>query len=141
MEKIYPILHAVALLYVAWNIINADILGLAWFRGKVATLDKKKITKYHHGTWLGIILMIITGGLIYSTVADKVLYPQFCIKMMFVLIIVINSIVIGKLLSIPTTKSFKSVTKRERNTMLISAALSFISWGGAIIAAAFILAE
>lgn len=141
MEKIYPILHAIALLYVAWNIINAYIIGLSWFRGKSETVDKKKITKYHHGTWLGIILMIITGGLVYSTVMDKILYPQFCIKMMFVLIIVINSIVIGKLLGTPTTRSFKSVTKRERNTLLLSAALSFITWGGAIITAAFILAE
>lgn len=141
MEIIYTPLHILSLLFVGWNIVHADKIGLAWMQGKLETVDKKTITKYHHGTWLGIILMIISGSLIVSTVKDKILHPQFEIKMAFVLIIIINSIAIGLLLKTPIEKSFASLTKREKLPLYTSAALSFISWGGAALAALFILAE
>jgi hypothetical protein len=141
MEIIYTPLHVLALLYVAWNIVHADKLGLAWMRGKIATIDKKTITKYHHGTWLGIVLMLLTGSAIFSTVMDKIVYPQFAMKMGFVLVIVLNSFIIGQLIKIPTTKTFASLTTKEKIPLYLSGLLSFASWGGAIIAAMFILAE
>jgi hypothetical protein len=72
---------------------------------------------------------------------DKIVYPQFAMKMGFVLVIVLNSFIIGQLIKIPTTKTFASLTTKEKIPLYLSGLLSFASWGGAIIAAMFILAE
>ena len=141
MQILYVPLHLLALAYAAWNIVHADHMGFNWMRGKMATLDSKMVAKYHHGTWLGLILAIITGTLAFLSVRSQVVYPQFYIKMAFVTALVINSFVIGTLSKIPTIKTFASLSNKEKLPLLISGAVSTISWLGAAVMALFILAE
>ena len=139
MEILYVPLHLLSLAYAAWNIIHADHMGFNWMRGKVKTLDKKVVAKYHKGTWIGLIFAILTGIITFLSVRSQVVYPQFYIKMGFVTALVINSFVIGTLSKIPTTKTFTSMSTKEKLPLLISGAVSTISWGGAAIMALFIL--
>lgn len=141
MEMFYIPLHLLALTYAVWNIVHADHMGIKWILGKVETLDAKKVAHYHKGTWLGLILAIVTGTIVFITTKETILYTQFYLKMEFVAALIINSFVIGKLSKIPTVKSFKSLTKKEKKMLFISGAISTISWLGAAITALFIVAE
>lgn len=141
MEKLFVPIHILALLYSVWNIVHADHMGFNWMRGKIATLDKDTIEKYHKGSWIGLMAMIVTGLIIFSNVKANIIYPQFYIKMGFVTALVINGFVIGKLSSIPTKKTFASLSTKEKIPLFISGAVSTISWIGAVIMAGFILTE
>lgn len=141
MEMLYVPLHLLALAYAAWNVAHADHLGFTWVRGKVTTLDKKTIAKYHKGTWVALILVIITGTITFLSVRSIVVYPQFYIKMGFVAALVVNSFVIGSLSKIPTTRTYTSLTMKEKLPLIISGVMSTISWIGAAVMALFILGE
>jgi hypothetical protein len=141
MEILYVPLHLIALTYAAWNIVHADHMGLMWMRGKIQKLDSKLVTKYHKGTWIGLIFAILTGTLAFFSARPFIVYPQFYIKMTFVAILIINSFVIGNLSKIPSEKTFLSLSTREKTPLFISGGLSTISWIGAAIMALFIAAE
>lgn len=55
-------LHLLSLAYVAWNVVHADHLGFNWIRGKEQVLNVATVQKYHKGSWIGLGLMIVTGG-------------------------------------------------------------------------------
>lgn len=141
METIYISLHVLSFLFVIWSVVRADHMGYLWFTGKVKTLEKSAVKKHHHSVMAGFILMIITGALVFSTVKANIIYPQFYIKMSFVLALFVNSFIIGKLSNIAITKSFDSLTSKEKLPIYISAIVSTVSWIGATIMALFILAE
>lgn len=141
MEILYVPLHILSLVYAAWNILHADHMGFNWMRGKVEKLDTLTVAKYHRGTWVGLILAIITGILAFLSVRSEIIYPQFYVKIGFVSVIVINSFLIGSLSKIPTRKTFDSLSKKEKLPLILSGGFSFLSWGGALIMALFIVAE
>lgn len=141
MEIIYFPLHILSLFYVAWNVAHADHMGFSWIRGNVAKLDEAIVKKYHKATWIGLILMIVTGVLLFLPAQARIVYPQFYIKMGFVGALLINSIVIGKLSKTPTIKTFASLSTKEKIPLFISGAVSTISWVGAALMALFIFAE
>lgn len=141
MEILYVPLHLASLAFAAWNIAHADHMAFTWMSGKTSLLDSKKVTKYHHGTWAGLILAIITGTITFFSVRSQIQYPQFYVKMAFVSALVINSFVIGKLSKIPTTKTYASLSFKEKLPLFISGAVSTISWLGALAGGFFILAE
>ena len=141
METLYLPLHLLALAYAAWNIFHADHMGFNWVRGKVETLDGTQVKKYHRGTWVGLILAIITGIFAFLNVRYIIVYPQFYIKMGFVAALIVNSFVIGALSKIPTTKTFISLSTKEKLPLIISGGISMTSWVGAAIMALFIMPE
>lgn len=141
MEIIYVPIHIISLIYTMFNVAKADHMGFKWISGRVSVLDEKKVSKYHKGAWIGLILMIVTGSLIFSVVKANILYPQFYIKMGFVGALIVNGFVIGKLLKTSTKKSFASLSMQERIPFVLSGAVSTISWLGAATMALFILAE
>lgn len=141
MEILYIPLHILSLIYAAWNIFHAEHLRFNWIRGKAEKLDAITVAKYHKGTWTGLILAIVTGILAFLSVRSEIVYPQFYIKMGFVIVIIANSFAIGSLSKIPTQKTFASLSTQEKLPLMLSSGLSFLSWGGALIMASFIVSE
>ena len=142
MEKIWLPLHLLSLAFVTWNIVIADHLGFSWMRGRVLFLDKNKIQKYHHRSWIGLCLMIITGFFLFLPLKEYLLTrPQFYIKMAFVVTLIINGFAIGHLQKISFTKSFKELTSKEKLPLFISGAVSTICWIMAALAALYLVAD
>ena len=142
MENIIFPLHIISLVYVAFNVFQADHMGFNWIRGKTPTLNRNLVSKYHKRTWLGLLAMTVTGIFLFMpNKAVLLAHPQFYIKMGFVLALFINSFVIGKLSKIAVHKSYVSLTAKEKISLFISGAVSTISWVGADVMALFILPE
>lgn len=107
--------------------------------GKTGTLEESKVMKYHHRILAGLILMIITGTLLFWPAKDYLLTrPQFWVKMAFVLGLIINSFVIGSLSKIALTRTFASLSTKEKLPMLISGSVSTLCWLGAFVGAFFL---
>ena len=135
-------LHILSLLFVVWNVINADHIGFTWIRGTESILDPKVVQKYHRGTWIGLGLMIFTGSFLFWPMREFLLTrPQFYIKMGFVLALIINGLAIGNLQKRATTQRFRNLTQQERIPLFISGGISTISWLGAAAMAFFLLPD
>ncbi len=142
IETIFLPLHLISLLYVAWNIVHADHMGFNWMRGKVDKLNDSEVKKYHHGSFIGLGLMIVTGIVLFWPMREFLLSrPQFYVKMGFVLALTINGVVIGYLSKISTTKTFSSLTLREKIPLFISGTVSTLSWIGAALGGLFLIPE
>jgi hypothetical protein len=129
MEQLLLPLHLLILAFIAWNVICADHLGLRWIQGKIKILEMREVKKYHYciSTLLG--LMIITGFSLFWPLREFLLTrPQFYVKMGFVIALIINSIVISYLQKIATTKSFASLSLKEKLPLFISGAFSTVCW-------------
>lgn len=142
MSEIFVPIHLLALAFVAWNVFHADHLGFNWIRGKVPMLDTDTVKKYHNRTWFGLILMILTGFILFWPTREYLLTrPQFFIKMGFVLALFINSFVIGILSKTSTTKTYSSLTFSQKLPLIISGGVSTVSWLGATVMAFFLEQE
>ncbi|HCC06319.1 TPA: hypothetical protein DEP94_03120 [Candidatus Nomurabacteria bacterium] len=142
MSELFLPLHFLVLAFVAWNVFHADHLGFSWIRGKVAMLDTTTVKKYHNRTWIGLILMILTGLVLFWPTREYLFTrPQFFIKMGFVVALFINSFVIGLLSKISTTKTYASLTFSQKLPLIISGGVSTISWLGATVMALFLEQE
>jgi len=142
MSEFFLPLHFLALAFVAWNVFHADHLGFNWIRGKVAMLDTTTVKKYHNRTWIGLILMILTGFVLFWPTREYLFTrPQFFIKMGFVVALFINSFVIGLLSKTSTTKTYASLTFSQKLPLIISGGVSTISWLGATVMALFLEQE
>lgn len=132
MSELFLPLHLLALAFVAFYVFQADHLGFNWIRGKVSMLDKATVEKYHKRTWIGLMLMILTGLVLFWPTREYLFTrPQFFIKMGFVLALFINSFVIGILSKTSTTKTYASLTFSQKLPLIISGGVSTISWLGA----------
>lgn len=129
MEKILPPLHFLVLGFTAWNVILADHIGFRWIRGKEKTLNAALVKKYHHRVWAGLMLMIFTGFLLFWPLRELLLTrTQFYVKMSFVEILAINSFIIGYLQEIAITKTYTSLTVKEKLPLFVSGAVSTLCW-------------
>ena len=142
MEIIIFPLHLLSLAFVGWNVVLADHMGFTWMSGNKPLLDGKNVKKYHYRTLIGLGLMLVTGFMLFWPMREFLLTrTQFYIKMGFVLALVINSFVIGILSKIATIKSFTSLSVKEKIPLLISGAVSAVSWLGAILMAFFLIPD
>jgi hypothetical protein len=140
MEQIFLPLHLLSLVYVAWNIFHADHMGFNWISGKAQTLNASEVTKYHKGSWIGLGLMILTGLFLFYPLREFLLTrPQFYVKMAFVITLICNGLVIGKLQHIAIEKPFASLSNSQKLPLFISGVVSTLSWLGAAAAAFFLL--
>lgn len=142
MEEIILPIHIIVLIFTAWNILRADHLGFSWVRGTKPILNANLVKKYHYRTLIGLILMIVTGFLLFWPLREYLLTrTQFYIKMSFVLALILNSFAIGKLSKIATIKTFVSLSMKEKIPLFISGAISTISWLGAFTMAFFLIPD
>lgn len=139
MSDIILPIHLISLAFVFWNVVNADHMGFNWVRGKTPTLDKNTVKKYHYGSWIGLLLMITTGLILFWPMRDYLLArQQFLIKMVFVVALIVNGLVIGNLQERAITNKFEDLSFKEKLPLFISGAVSTISWLGAFTMAFFL---
>lgn len=142
MSEIILPLHLFSLLFVAWNIVRADHKGFLWIRGKVETLSPAEISPLHRNTWIGLVGMIVTGILLFLPMKDYLLTrPQFYAKMAFVLTLIINGFVIGKLQYVAETSAYSALSLRQKLPLFISGAISTLCWFGAATMAFFLVED
>lgn len=133
------LIHVAALLVTLYFIFHADKMAFSWMRGERQTLDMKEVRKHHWIISIGLAVLIITGGLMFLGHTNRLLSnPAFIAKMVFVAFLVINSVVIHFLMDIAETRTYKSLSNKEKFPLLISGAVSTIGWLGAIVCAAFL---
>jgi hypothetical protein len=130
-DSILPV-HLLILAFIAWTVVHADHMGFNWIRGKTKVLDGNKVGKLHRNTWIGLAGMILTGFIMFWPLREYLLTrPQFYVKMAFVLALIINGFVIGRLQKVALTKAFKDLTVYEKLPLIISGAVSTLCWLGA----------
>lgn len=129
MEKIFLPLHFIVLGFITWNVILADHLGFTWIRGKVKTLNASTVRKYHYRILAGLVLMIITGFFLFWPMREFLLTrTQFYVKMGFVSALIVNSFVISFLQVTSITKTYASLTFKEKLPLFVSGAVSTMCW-------------
>jgi len=138
----FLILHLTVLTFVAVTILRADHMGFEWIIGKRETLDEQTVRKLHRSTWIGLSGMIATGFLMFWPMREYLLgRPQFYTKMFFVLALIGNGFVIGRLQKVALTRPFTELTTREKAPLMISGAVSTLGWLGAATMAFFIVED
>jgi len=117
-------------------------MGFEWIIGKRETLDEQTVRKLHRSTWIGLSGMIATGFLMFWPMREYLLgRPQFYTKMFFVLALIGNGFVIGRLQKVALTRPFTELTTREKAPLMISGAVSTLGWLGAATMAFFIVED
>lgn len=132
--------HLAILFLTVFGILLSDHDGYLWLRGKKATLDPKRIARYHWWVSVGLLGMVISGFFLFWPMRDYLLTqsPQFIIKMIFVGILIVNAFAIGELSRTATEKPFSSLTQKEKIPFLVSGALSGVCWIGAALSGFFL---
>lgn len=134
----FPILyvHLGTLGVVVLLVLFADHQAFSWVMGHKETLNEKTLKKVHYLTLAGLVIMILSGATMAFYEWDYlVTVPAFFIKMAFVLALILNSFFIGKLMHVAIQKTFKSLSMKEKIPLLVSGAISTVSWIGAVICA------
>ena len=132
-------IHVGILLITAWNIFKADHLGFKWIRGSILKLKEEEVMKYHERVFFGLILMVITGFLLFAPKGVRLLASNaFYIKMIFVGALLLNSFAINRLSKISIKNTFAELSFKQKLPLIISGGVSTISWLGAFIAAFFL---
>jgi len=124
-------LHLIVLSITAIFILIADHDGFNYMRGKVATLSAKRVKFLHYAVWIGLVCMILTGTLLLRDETDVLEEPAFYVKMLMVAALLVNGFFIGSLSKLSTLHPFTSLSKKQKNTLLISGAVSGLCWVGA----------
>lgn len=129
-------LHIATALCLLATVLFSDLKALLWMRGKVNTLPYKLLVRLHQIVYGGLVVMLTTGLYMFWPVQSYLLtQPAFQLKMLFVFLLLINSILIGKHLRLASTSSFRELAAKQKFLLLFSGAVSFTSWVGALIAA------
>ncbi len=113
-------------------VIYSDEQGLMWFLGKKTVLAKKKIDLLHTIVSLSLGGILLTGGLMFLDRASYLLAePIFIAKMIFVGVLVLNAFFIESISRMAIEKSYMSLSRPEKNRVLLSGTASIIGWLGA----------
>ncbi len=128
--------HLGILLYTALVILYTDHLGWQYFRGTKQTLDSRLVGRLHVAVWAGLIGMILSGAyMAWPAFSILLVQPLFIAKMGFVALLVVNAWFIGSLISVATTTPYASLTTKQKTPLMVSGALSTISWISAAVTA------
>jgi hypothetical protein len=93
----------------------------------------------HETLSYALAALILSGLYLFWPVRDYLLHQNlFLLKMFFVAVLVINSIVIDRLMLVATKVPFAMVSTKGKVVLFLSGAFSFICWGGAVIAAVLV---
>jgi hypothetical protein len=129
-------IHLITLAVTAVCILIADHEAYLWVRGKKVILSLRKMRTLHMLVSIGLTLMILSGALLAWPMLDYLVEEEsFWVKMAFVLLLVVNSFVIGSMMGKASEKPFAELSKKERGTLFVSGAASALGWGGAFLAA------
>jgi len=142
IESLYSValpVHIGAVFTTLAIVLSSDIYGVLWIFGKKETLQRVVIHRLHTVVWIGLFLIIGSGLLLFLPYQEYLLSDfAFRLKMLFVAFLFINAFVINTHMNIASTRSFNSLSVRERGTLLVSGSVSAAGWIGSFIAAQFI---
>ncbi len=131
MEIEIEAFHLLSLAFVAIVILIADHDGLQYIRGKKPVLNATKVKRLHQLAWVGLAGMIVTGIFLVRQNPLVLEEPTFAVKMLMVAALFVNGFVIGRLSALSTATPFKSLTKGQKLSLLLSGAVSVSCWLGA----------
>jgi hypothetical protein len=133
------LIHLIALAVAGCGVLVADKIGFSWIRGKTRTLSHKTLHVLHETLSYALAALILSGLYLFWPARDYLLHQNlFLLKMFFVAVLVINSIVIDRLMIVATKVPFAMVSTKGKVVLFLSGAFSFICWGGAVIAAVLV---
>ncbi len=117
----------------------ADSSAFAWLRGKREVVGRETLFVAHWVVTAALAGLILTGLTLFWPMRDYLLaQPLFWVKMIFVSALVINSFFIEYLMHTAAHHSFKSLSHRQKVPLMVSGAISTVSWLGAGITAVFL---
>jgi hypothetical protein len=128
--------HLLALAVAACGVLAADKVGFSWIRGKVRTLSPRTLHILHETLSYALAALIVSGLYLFWPMRDYLLHQNlFLLKMLFVGVLVINSVVIDRLMLVATKVPFAMISPKGKVVLFLSGAFSFACWAGAAIAA------
>lgn len=120
-------------------VVIADLHGLWWLLGKHDTLPSERIRFLHKAIFVGLGLTILAGAMLFSYATDYYLsLIAFRFKLLFVFALGINAFLIGKHMELTFSNRFVDLSSEQKRALLISGAVSTLSWIGAFTAAQFL---
>jgi hypothetical protein len=123
------VLHITAFGFVLGVSAISDKEAFAWMRGKKEILDAEKIHLYHRLVWLGLSVLIVSGVILMYPMRVYLLSQLFFVmKLLFVGVLIVNGVLIGRMSSLATEKPFASLTSHEKMALLASGVISSLSW-------------
>ena len=130
------LIHLTSLAVAGCGVLVADKVGLGWIRGKVRTIQPRTLHRLHRAMSYALTGLIASGLYLFWPMREYLLQQNlFLLKLLFVAMLVINSIVIDRLMLVATKVPFASVSNKGKVVLLLSGAFSFICWAGAGICA------
>lgn len=125
--------HVAILITTLFFVVCTDVLGVLYLLGIKKILPEKPVTWAHRIILIGLCGMILSGTVLFIPVREYLLsQPNFYVKVVFVLALVINAFVIGAHMKKAFITPFKELPGPEKKKLLISGAVSTLSWLGAI---------
>jgi hypothetical protein len=125
--------HIGATIFSVCMILLADKEAFAWMRGIKFTLHTKRMRLYHLLMWVGLLSLVASGFFLFLPMSSYLLaQPLFIIKLLFVGILVINAVLIGRLMHIALSRPYASLTWNDKVPLFASGAISAFAWTGAI---------
>jgi hypothetical protein len=122
-------LHIGAFVITISAVIIADLQALLWVRGRLSTLKPQRLKVLHNVVSIGLLVSITSGFLMFLPLREYLVTVEaFWVKLAFVGVLIINSFVIARHMHIPTTRTFLSLSKKERRPLFLSGAASGVSW-------------
>lgn len=135
-EAIALMVHISTVIVLIPSIVIFDLIALGWAMGKPERLPRAAVAAFHYMIWIGLLLMISSGLVMFSTYREYLLtVPAFYAKMVFVGALVVNGFIIGKHHLIAAERAFASLSREERLPLFASGAVSALGWLGACICA------
>lgn len=132
--------HLTVLALTALMIVYADHEAFSYIRSKKLLLNPHTTLWLHRGVWVGLLLMIGSGILMFLPFKEYYLTDSaFLIKMCMVAALVVNAVLIGKLSSIASRLPFAELPSQTKISLMISGAVSSAGWIGAAIIGFFFL--
>jgi hypothetical protein len=136
LHPVVVLIHLMALAVAGCGVLVADKVGLSWIRGKTRMLSRRTLHILHKTISYALATLILSGLYLFWPVRDYLLHQNlFLLKMFFVAVLVINSLVIDRLMLVATKVPFTMISGKGKVVLLMSGAISFICWTGAFIAA------
>ena len=128
--------HLLALAVAACGVLAADKVGFSWMRGNVQKLSPKTLRALHETISYALIALIASGLYLFWPEREYLLHQHlFLLKMFFVGVLVVNSIVIDRLMLVATKVPFAMISGKGKAVLFMSGAISFACWVGAALAA------
>lgn len=125
-------LHLIIASVTGLMVLYADEQAAAWVFGKRELFHPGTFRFLHQAVSIGLALLLITGGIMYSQSAPAYLsLPIFDVKMVTVFALILNTYSINRFSQVALMRPFASLSTRERFPLYISGAISLLGWGTA----------